>query len=134
MNARTKGSKKTSGGRGSKEAVQKRRAARNLNTLLTGGSKVSNKLDGRTEKRRQRLVGELKNGRAGKALKPIDFAQHVHELLEMGETISSLKKQGVKQRKVELTPDVAAAEDFDRASQRHSGELDTERIAAAGSV
>jgi hypothetical protein len=109
MAARKKGRKKTPGGRGSKEAVQKRRAARNLNTILTGGSRVTHKLDGRTEKRRQRLVSELIHGRSGRALKPIDFVNHVNELLELGESVSSLKKQGVKARKTELTPEIEAA-------------------------
>ena len=44
-----KSSKKSSGGRGSAEAIEKRRVARQLNTLLTEGGSSSPKLDGRTE-------------------------------------------------------------------------------------
>ncbi len=104
MAARKRGNAKTSGGRGSPEAIEKRRTARQLNTLLSGGSKASSRLDGRTEKRRQRLVKELKAGRRGTPLKPIDFVSHVNELLQIGETLGSLRKQGVKPRKVEATP------------------------------
>ncbi|MEM9190626.1 MAG: hypothetical protein AAGF12_15680 [Myxococcota bacterium] len=94
--------------RGSPEAIAKRRAARQLNTILSDGS-GDRGLDGRTEKRRRRLVKELQDGRRGKALKPIDFITHVNELLELGETLASLKKEGVKPRKTELSPDVETA-------------------------
>lgn len=104
--ATKKTAKKSSGGRGSKEAIEKRRAARQLNTLLTGGARDPNKIDGRTEKRRRRLIRELKEGRRGMPLKPIDFVTHVNELMDLGETTSSLKKHGVKQRKTEQTPEI----------------------------
>lgn len=104
--ARQRKASRPSGGRGSKEAIEKRRAARQLNTLLTGGAKSSDKVDGRTEKRRRRLIKELKEGRKGQPLKPIDFVTHVDELLDLGETIPSLKKQGVKPRKTEPTREV----------------------------
>jgi hypothetical protein len=94
-------------GRGSPEAVEKRRTARQLNTLLGGGS--DKKLDGRTEKRRKRLIKELKQGRKGTTLKPIDVVSHVDELLSIGETLSSLRKQGVKPRKTELSSEVLDA-------------------------
>jgi len=98
--------KKTSGGRGSAEAIEKRRAARAFNALLTSDAK-KDRLDGRTEKRRQRLIKELKEGKRGnKELKPVDFLQHVEDLLSIGESVSSLKKQGVKVRKLESTPEV----------------------------
>ncbi len=98
----TKSTKKSSGGRGSKEAIEKRRVARQLNTLLAGGPQKRT-LDGRTEKRRQRLVKELKNGRNGEPLKPHDVLQRTHELLEIGETMASLRKQGVKPLRVEFS-------------------------------
>lgn len=103
--ARQKAAERNGGGRGSAEAVEKRRVARQLNSLLTGGAKPGDKVDGRTEKRRQRLVDELKNGRNGKQLKPIDFVSNVHELLGLGETQASLKKAGVKPKRLELTPE-----------------------------
>ena len=102
-----KSTKKSSGGRGSKEAIEKRRVARQLNALLTGGSSKKPKLDGRTEARRKRLVKELKEGKRGKALGPIKVVQHTNDLLEIGETISSLKKQGVKPRKTEINDEIA---------------------------
>jgi hypothetical protein len=112
MATKKKSSKRTAAeGRGSPEAIAKRRAARQLNTLLTGGVRDPNKIDGRTEKRRKRLIRELKDGKRGQPLKPIDFVSHVNELMEIGESLSSLKKHGVKPRKTELTPDnVAIAE------------------------
>ncbi len=97
----TKTAKKSSGGRGSKEAIEKRRVARQLNTLLTSGAKKRT-LDGRTEKRRQRLIDELKNGRNGTPLKPHDVLQRTNDLLAIGETLATLRKQGVRPRRVEL--------------------------------
>jgi hypothetical protein len=85
--------------------VEKRRAARQLNSLLSGGE-GGLPLDGRTEKRRKRLIKELVGGRRGTPLKPIDVVTHVNELLDIGETIPSLKKQGVKPRKTDLTEEV----------------------------
>lgn len=79
--------------RGSPEAIEKRRAARYFNDILGGGGARS-RLDGRTEKRRQRLLTELEAGagRGGRELKPLDVLQHASELLELGETVSSLRK------------------------------------------
>ncbi len=50
--------------RGSPEAIEKRRAARLFNDILGGRSAGAKKLDGRTEKRRQRLLRELEAGTA----------------------------------------------------------------------
>lgn len=83
-------------GRGSPEAVEKRRAARALNTIYARASGAPGPRDGRTEKRRRRLIQELKDGRRGKPLKPIDVLTHASELFELGETLASLKKQGVR--------------------------------------
>lgn len=79
--------------RGSPEAIAKRRAARAFNDLLdpSGGSR----LDGRTEKRRQRLMAELASGKtrgSGKPLKPVDVLAHVSELLELGESLANIRK------------------------------------------
>jgi hypothetical protein len=116
--ARQRKATKSSGGRGSAEAIEKRRVARQLNSLLTGGSKIRSKIDGRTEKRRQRLVQELVEGKGGKPLKPNDAVDHTNELLSLGETMASLKKQGVKPRRTPLTPDVV--ETVERAQQAYS--------------
>jgi hypothetical protein len=88
--------RKDSGGRGSAEAIEKRRVARQLNTLFGAGGSQNGKIDGRTEKRRQRLLKELKEGRGGQALKPIEIVCHANELLSLGETLSSIRKNGVK--------------------------------------
>lgn len=97
---------KSTGGRGSAEAIEKRRAARQLNALLTSGPKKQ-QLDGRTAKRRARLIAELKDGgKDGKPLQPIDFLKHIEDLFGIGETAASLRKQGVKARKLELTPEI----------------------------
>ncbi len=80
--------------RGSPEAIEKRRAARLFNDILGGRGSGAKKLDGRTEKRRQRLLRELEAGtaRGSRQLKPLDVLQRVHELLELGEPLSSIRK------------------------------------------
>jgi hypothetical protein len=106
MAARKRATTKKAGGRGSPEAIAKRRTARQLNALLEGGTKEGPKLDGRTEKRRKRLIQELKDGKRGEALKPVEAVSHANELLGLGESLASLKRQGVKPRKFETTPEV----------------------------
>ena len=103
-----KSSTKSSGGRGSREAIEKRRVARQLNTLLLRKDSEKRALDGRTEKRRQRLVEELKKGRKGTPLKPHDVLHHTHELLQLGETLASLRKQGVRPRRLEFDDEALA--------------------------
>ncbi len=85
--------KKVENRRGSPEAVEKRRVARQFNTLLAGGG-AAGRRDGRTEKRRGRLIKELKDekSRGGVALKPLDVIMRVQELLKIGETMGSLRK------------------------------------------
>jgi len=80
--------------RGSPEAIEKRRVARMFNDHLGGRGAAAQKLDGRTEKRRQRLLRELEQGQAtgDKELKPLDVLQRVQELLELGEPVSSIRK------------------------------------------
>jgi hypothetical protein len=92
--------------RGSPEAIEKRKAARIFNDVLGGGGGAGHKLDGRTEKRRQRLLKELEQGmaRGTKELKPLDVLQHVQELLELGEPLSSIRKV-TKIRKNALPPE-----------------------------
>jgi hypothetical protein len=90
----TKPGGKAQNRRGSPEAIEKRRAARLFNNVLGGRGVRAPKLDGRTEKRRQRLLKELEEGTASGAreLKPLDVLQHVQELLELGEPIASIRK------------------------------------------
>ncbi|MCA9632514.1 MAG: hypothetical protein KC766_32900 [Myxococcales bacterium] len=79
--------------RASREAIQKRRAGRALNDLFSG--RGSGQLDGRTEKRRQRLLEELRENKrrgSGEELKPLEVLSHANELLEMGESMAGLRK------------------------------------------
>lgn len=79
--------------RASPEAIRKRRAARKLNDLLSGGAGATS-LDGRTELKRRRLLSELErntNNRR-KPLKPVEVLQHASELLSLGETMPTLRK------------------------------------------
>ncbi len=89
--------------RGSPEAVAKRVAARNLNDVLTGKKAGSARLDGRTAKRRERLLRELAEG----ALKPVDVLLKVQELLDLGEPVAALRKS-VPVRKLRVAPPGAA--------------------------
>jgi hypothetical protein len=90
--------------RGSPEAIEKRRAARQFNDVL-GGRAAAQKLDGRTEKRRKRLLKELEDGKARgqRDLKPLDVLQRVQELMDLGEPLSSIRKVA-KIRKTSLEP------------------------------
>jgi len=80
--------------RGSPEAIEKRRVARVFNDILGGSGSSSSKLDGRTEKRRQRLLKELEAGKARgtRELKPLDVLQRVQELMDLGEPLGSIRK------------------------------------------
>lgn len=103
-----KGSSRAAGGRASPEAVEKRRAARQFNDVLLGGGRAS-KLDGRTEKRRRRLLEELSKGTArtgGRELKPIDVLLRVQALLELEEPIASIKKVCKAPRPVQASDSV----------------------------
>ncbi len=97
--------------RGSPEAVEKRRVARLFNDVL-GGVSGSPQRDGRTEKRRQRLLKELEEGlaRGKRELKPIDVLLRVNELLQLGEPVAQLRKV-VKVRPIEPSLDADALAD-----------------------
>jgi len=92
--------------RGSPEAIEKRRVARLFNDILGGRGAGSGKRDGRTEKRRQRLMRELESGkvRGAREMKPLDVLQRVHELMELGEPLSSIRKV-TKVRKHTVPPE-----------------------------
>lgn len=113
MATRKRTSPKKPNRRGSPEAVEKRRTARALNTLLsgrvTGGTR-----DLRTERRRKRLLEELSKGRGGRALKPIEILQHADQLLEMGESVTAIKKAAGARARFKVTSD---AEDVVRRTQ-----------------
>jgi hypothetical protein len=91
--------------RGSPEAIAKRRAARQFNDVLGGRGLSAQKLDGRTEKRRKRLLKELEEGKARghRDLKPLDVLQRVQELMDLGEPLSSIRKVA-KVRKTAIDP------------------------------
>jgi hypothetical protein len=96
--------------RGSPDVVSKRRAARAFNELL-GGASSAGKLDGRTEKRRQRLLDELKEGQARaskKGLKPIDVLTRIDALLSLGESLAAIKKVCRPPKAVAASPEVVA--------------------------
>jgi hypothetical protein len=92
--------------RGSPEAIEKRRAGRFFNDVLGGRKSGEGKVDGRTEKRRQRLLRELEKGvaRGTRELKPLDVLQRVQELMELGESVSSIRKVA-KVRKTAVPPE-----------------------------
>jgi hypothetical protein len=97
---------KTQNRRGSPEAIEKRRVARLFNDVLGGRRSGARGQDGRTEKRRQRLLRELEAGKARgtRELKPLDVLVRVHELLELGEPLSSVRKV-TKIRKAAVPPE-----------------------------
>jgi hypothetical protein len=104
--------------RGSPEAIEKRRVARVFNDILGGRGAAAHKLDGRTEKRRQRLLKELEAGKArgSRELKPLDVLQRVQELMDLGEPLSSIRKV-TKVRKSAVAPEaiVSVVERLHRA-------------------
>ncbi len=76
-----------------------------FNDILGGRS--ASALDGRTEKRRQRLLTELETGkgRGSRELKPLDVLTRVQELLELGETVGAIRKVA-KVRKLGVAPEL----------------------------
>ncbi len=91
------------------DAGKKRSMARRFNDALTPkkASKAGAKsLDKRTARRLDRYRKELKSGKTskGKRLSPLDVAAMVNDLLEYGETVTSLKKI-TKPRAVEFDHD-----------------------------
>jgi hypothetical protein len=77
-----------------------------FNDILGGSGNGAAKRDGRTEKRRQRLMRELESGkvRGARELKPLDVLQRVNELMELGEPLSSIRKVA-KVRKALVAPE-----------------------------
>ncbi len=105
--------------RGSPEAIEKRRAARSFNDLLSTLAGNAQALDGRTEKRRQRLLKELADGqtRGARELKPLDILLRVQELLELGESVATIRKatRGKKRPKLEGAEVVDAVKKLHKA-------------------
>jgi hypothetical protein len=92
--ARAKSGGRGGNRRGSPEAIEKRKVARMFNDVFGGRGNAAQKLDGRTEKRRVRLLRELESGQAHgeRELKPLDVLQRVQELLELGENLAAIRK------------------------------------------
>ncbi|MFO0755641.1 MAG: hypothetical protein U0359_04085 [Byssovorax sp.] len=100
-------SKRAPNRRASPEAVEKRRAARAFNEAVIGGG--ARAADGRTERRRKRILEELGSGTARgskRELKPIEVLTRVQELLALGEPLAAIRKVCPKPRPVEVTPEV----------------------------
>jgi hypothetical protein len=98
--------------RGSPEAVAKRRAGRSFNDVLSAIGGRGGLSDGRTEKRRQRLLKELEDGksRTARELKPLDILLRVQELLDLGEPAASLRKVLKSKKRASLTgPEIVDA-------------------------
>lgn len=77
--------------RGSPEAIAKRRAARSLNRIFVKGATATT-MDGRTLKRKKRLLKELKDGRRGETLKAHEVLGHVTELMTLGENLTTIRQ------------------------------------------
>lgn len=95
--------------RASPDVVQKRRVARQFNDLLLGTVGGASRLDGRTEKRRQRLLEELREGAArgnGAPLKPIDVLSRVAALLALETPLTTIRRVARPARKVIPSDDV----------------------------
>jgi hypothetical protein len=126
--------------RAAPEVVDKRRAARRFNALVEGGGRATG-LDGRTDRRRQRMLVELREGVARaskKALKPIDVLSRVQALLEMGEPLASIRRACRPARPVVASADLIEglrslheAYGFPIAAYAFVG-LDEETLRAAG--
>lgn len=94
--------------RGSPEAIAKRRAARSLNNLFEKGA-AQEAMDGRTLKRKNRLLQELKEGRGGEAIKAHEVLGYATELFGMGENLTSIRALKPKlPPKLPLTPETVA--------------------------
>jgi hypothetical protein len=106
----TRSAMKPQNRRGSPEAIEKRRVARLFNDILGGRGAGVHKRDGRTEKRRQRLMRELESGQARgmRELKPLDVLVRVHELMELGEPLRSIRKVAKVRKAVAIPEEMVA--------------------------
>jgi hypothetical protein len=117
--------------RGSPDVVEKRRAARAFNEVLLAKTGPSH--DGRTERRRRRLLKELAEGAAGRGrreLKPVDVLSRVRELLELGEPLASIKKACPPRRPV--APTEAVIEGVRRLHRAYAFPLEAYRFVGIG--
>jgi len=96
-------------GRGSHEAVEKRRAARALNTAFTRAAGAGPPPGGPRGAGPQRPLRWRAARRPGEAPRPPDVLTHAAELLELGESLASIEKFGVKPRKAPASPELLEA-------------------------
>jgi hypothetical protein len=115
--------------RASPEAIEKRRAGRFFNDVLGGRRTGDGRRDGRTEKRRQRLLRELEKGvaRGTRELKPLDVLQRVQELMDLGEPIASIRKVA-KVRKAAAAPAESVIEVVGRLHEAYHFRPETYRF------
>jgi hypothetical protein len=126
--ARSKNSKRETR-RGSPEAVAKRRAARALNSIFDKGPSTEAELDGRTLKRKRRLIKELQEGKGGEPLKAHEILTHATELFAMGENLASIRKlkpklppkPEISDATVAVIRDTQASYAFDKAAWKLIG-------------
>ncbi len=125
------GKEPESNGRGSPEAIAKRKVARRLNTIMS--PRDTNYPDGRTENRRLATIEKLK-ATNGHSPKPIEALIMVDSLLKMGMKPGAIRKAGVRavvkgtkqmyatlDEQVEMLKEVHAAYNFDPNAYRFVG-------------
>lgn len=109
MTAKSKPEPRSKAGpQNARDVVEKRRAARLFNKAMLGDARPG-LADGRTERRRRRLLEELSKGAARggtRELKPVEILARVQELLDLDEPVASIRKACPKPRRVEATPEV----------------------------
>ncbi len=88
--------------------VEKRIVARAFNEMLSPTkAKVKATHDGRTERRRARLLRDL-TGEGKKALKPLKILGMVADLIELGETLGTIRKARAVPRPRPESPEMVA--------------------------
>ncbi len=125
------GKEPESNGRGSPEAIAKRKVARKLNAMMSPGDVEHS--DGRTEKRRLATIERLK-ATNGHSPKPIEALTMVDSLLKLGMTSSGIRAAGVRavvkgtkrmytsiEEQVAMLREVHAAYSFDPNAYRFVG-------------
>lgn len=91
--------------RRSAETIAKRRAARAFNELLLGPRRTP---DGRTERRRRRLLRELEaHARGDRTLKPVDLLVRVDALLDLETPLEAIERALPPPPPLPPTPELA---------------------------
>lgn len=121
---------RTTNRRSSPEAVEKRRAARAFNEVVLGPAPRAG--DGRTERRRRRLLKELASGTtsSGHELKPIEVLLRAQALLDLGETVASIEQAVSSPAPVKPSP--ALTDTVRRLHEAYGFHPDIYRFAGVG--